>query len=211
MALVKSRISLRADIHPFQKNVFGSVAGLVHPADCRERDTLIITCSELGVAPDYISFGTPERFLFLQHIAGSIPSKAECEASDGLCCDGIEKLFGKYEFRHVIVCGHLDCGVIARWLLPAEAGVRDAGDFRRRFETGTRKLVDNNYFPISSSERLRLMIFEHVLCQIENLLTHSFVSERVRAGMTSFYGWVVDDESARVFGYCPDESAFSHI
>ena len=210
MALVKSRILLRANIHSFQRNVFGSIPCLVNPPDYREKDTLIITCSELGVAPDCISFGAPERFLVLQHIAGSMPSKAECEVYEGLSCAGIEQLFEKCEFRHVIVCGHLDCGVIARWLQPAEAGERVTGDFRRRFETGTRTLVDNNYFPNSSLERLELMIFEHVLCQIENLLTHSFVAERVRTG-TSFYGRVVDDESARVYGYDPDESAFSLI
>ena len=94
------------------------------------------------------------------------------------------------------------------WLQPAAQGDADFGGFRRRFELGTRDLVDKNYFPKSVSERIKLMIFEHVLCQIENLQTHPFVASRVQAQTTSFYGWVVDGDSARVFGFSPEESAF---
>ena len=210
MSLVKCKVSLRSNLHSFPENSFGSVADLVRPSS-RERDTLIIACSELGSAPDYASFANRERFVILQHLAASLPSKAECEMYDELCFIAIEQLFYKYDFRHVIVCGHLSGGAIPYWLSPAAAGDTDAGGFRRRFEQGPRKLVDDNYFPSSEAERLELLVFEHILCQIENLLTHSFGSQRVETQTTSFYGWVVDDDSARVFGYQPNESAFTLI
>ena len=208
MSLVKCKVSLRPNLHSFPKNSFGSVADLVGPAS-RERDTLIIACSELGSAPDYASFANRERFVILQHLAASLPSKAECEMYDELCFIAIEQLFYKYDFRHVIVCGHLSGGAIPYWLSPAAERDDDVGKFRRRFEQGTRSLVDDNYFPSSDAERLELLVFEHILCQIENVLTHTFVSQRVETQTTSFYGWVVDDESARVFGYQPNESAFT--
>ena len=213
MSLVKPRIELTADLHQFSKDVFGSITGLVRPLVARKKDTLIIACSELGTAPDIISFGKPEQFLILQHLAASIPSKSECEIYDGLSCEGLEQLFDKYEFRHVIICGTLGCGVIPFWLQPAEKRDSDAdiGGFRQRFEMGTRKLVDENYFPESVAERLELVIFEHVLCQIDNLLSHTFILDRVRTRTTSFYGWVIDDKSTRVYGYDPDESAFRLI
>lgn len=211
MSLVQSRISLRADVHSLDKIIFGSVADLVNPPVSREKDTLIIACSELAAGPDCISFGKRERFLVLQHLAGSIPSENECEKHDGLSCDSVQQLFDKYEFRHVIVCGYLGCGAVARWLQPESKKDPDTGGFRRRFETGTRRLVDASYSPDSCSKRFELMIFEHVLCQIENLLTHSFVSERIRAKTTSIYGWVVDDESSRVYGYSHDQSAYLPI
>lgn len=208
--LVKSKVPLRANLHPFPQNTFGSIADLVRPSS-RERDTLIIACSELGSAPDYVSFAKRERFVILQHLAASMPSQAEFEMYQELCCGAIAKLFEKYDFRHVIVCGHLGCGVIPYWLQPADVGDTDVGGFRRRFELGTHKLVEDNYFPSSVLEKIELLIFEHVLCQIDNLLTHPFISQRVRSQTTSFYGWVVDDQSARVYGYQPDESAYMLI
>ena len=211
MSMVNWELSLKEGLHQFPQRTFGSPSDLTNTWDARERDTLIIACSELGTAPDNISFTEPNRCVVLQHLAASIPSKDECDRHQVLSCDSIEKLFDKHEFRHVIVCGHLLCGVIRSWLKPIERGYTDFGSFRLRFETGTKELVERNYLSNTDEEKLTLMICEHVLCQIENLLTHSFVMKRVRGGTMSLHGWVVDDQSARVLGYSPVESAFVPI
>ena len=208
MSLVKTRVLLKADLHHFPENAFGSVASLVNPAGSRARDTLVIACSELGAAPDCISFGNRNRFLVLQHLAASIPSKSECEGDGRHSFRKIEKEFEKHDFRQLIVCGHLSCGVISHWLQPVPAGFVDVGGYRIRYEQGARRIVENNYSPGSAMKRLELMIFEHVLCQIENLLTHPFLSERVRNGATSLHGWVIDADTARVYSYRPTESAY---
>ncbi len=204
-------VPLKAGLHHFPQGVFGSTGDLIHETNVRERDTLMIACSGQGFAPDNVSFARPDRFSVLQHIGASIPSKVECENHEGLSCDGIEKLFDRHDFRHVIVCGHLNCRVIRDWLRPMIEDRPDIGDFRLRFEMGTRELVDNNYAADTLAERLKLMICEHVLCQIENLLTHSFIIERVLAQKTRFHGWVIDDDTARVLGYSIEESAFVPI
>lgn len=211
MSLVNCKLSLMEGLHQFPPGVFGSSRDLIDPRDARTRDTLIIACSEQGAAPYNISFAQPNRCVVLQHLAASMPSKADCDRQAGLSYDGIERLFDKHEFRHVIVCGHFGCGVIRSWLRPVDAGHSDPGGFRLRFESGTKRLVEGNYLSNTQEEKLTLMICEHVLCQIENLLTHSFVMSRVRAGTTSLHGWIVDDQSARVLGYSPEESAFVAI
>ena len=68
--------------------------------------------------------------------------------------------------------------------------------------------MDHHYLADPAAERFDLMVFEHVLCQIDHLLTHAFVVDRVQANATSLYGWVIDDDSPRVYGYCPEKSAF---
>lgn len=211
VSLVNWKLSLKPGLHEFPSGTFGSVCELIHPGEVRERDTLVIACSEQGAAPDNISFATPNRCVILQNLAATMPSHSDCQRHEGLCCDDIEKLFDRYEFRHVIVCGHLDCGVIRNWLRPIKEGHTDIGNFRQRFESGTRDLVDQNYQPANEEQRYTLMICEHVLCQIENLLTHPFVADRIRAKTMSLYGWVVDDESARVMAYSSQESTFVPI
>ena len=211
MSLVNWKLSLKPNLHQFPQGIFGSTTELIHPPEIRERDTLVIACSEQGSAPDNISFLTPNRSVVLQHLAASMPSQVDCKTYAGLCFDDVERLFDKHEFRHVIVCGHLRCGVIRNWLRPIEEGRSDVGGFRHRFELGTRNLVDQNYLPTNDEQRCTLMICEHVLCQIENLLTHTFVANRVRAKATSFHGWVVNDDSARIMAYSPQKSAFVPI
>jgi len=211
VSLVNSKLSLKMGLHDFPQGIFGSVGELMRPIEVRERDTLIIACSEQGSAPDNVSFSTPNRSVILQNLAASMPSESDCQRHDGLCFDDVEKLFDRHEFRHVIVCGHLCCGVIRNWLRPLKEGYSDVGSFRQRFETGTRDLVDQNYPATTDEQRLTLMICEHVLCQIENLMSHAFFKRRVRSGITSLHGWIIDDESARVMGYSPEESAFVPI
>jgi carbonic anhydrase len=208
MSLVDRKLSLRADLHQFPPNAFGSVDSLLHPDLTREFDTLMVTCSELGTAPDNVSFQTPNRCVTLQHLAASVPSRNESKRIKGLAFDSVEALFGKYRFRHIVVCGHLHCGVIRNWLGTPLADLSDIGSFRSRFQTGTRELVDQNYETGNFDQRVTLMVREHVLCQIDNLLSHEFIAKRVRTNETSVHGWVVDDETARVFGYSHVDSAF---
>ncbi len=200
---------LKAGLHNFQEGVFGSTSDLTCPTNVRKPDTLMIACSGQGTAPDNVSFGNPGRFSILQHFGASMPSKSECKEHEGLSCDGVKTLFDRHDFRHVIVCGHLGCAVIRYWLQPVIE--QHVNILRQQFEKRARDLVDKNYVPHTDAERCALMVCKHVLCQIENLLTHPFVVERVLAEKTSFHGWVVDDETARVLGYSSEKSAFVPI
>ncbi|MEM7557791.1 MAG: carbonic anhydrase, partial [Planctomycetota bacterium] len=138
-------------------------------------------------------------------------SNWECEEYEGLSFEAIEALFDKYEFRHVIICVHAGCRAIPYWLKPDREIESDIGGFRRRFESGARNLVDLNYFPNSDLERVRLMVCEHILCQVENCLTHPVVKSRVESKRTDFHAWLACDETARVYAYDPNESAFKKI
>ena len=208
MNLVQDRVQLDAVAHQFPAFAFGSIKELKQQPTSQNPDTLLIACSEMGSAPDNASFGSPDRLIVLQHLAATMPSKADCELYPELSCRDLEDLFVKYEFRHIIICGHLACGVIPYWLRPQPDNDQDIGFFRRRFKADTCRLVDNTYSPASEAERVQLMIFEHVLCQIQNLLTHPFIRERVDEKRTLFHGWVVEDSTARVFTYDQTQSAF---
>ena len=64
MSMVNWELSLKEGLHQFPQRTFGSPSDLTNTWDARERDTLIIACSELGTAPDNISFAEPNRALF---------------------------------------------------------------------------------------------------------------------------------------------------
>jgi len=202
---------LKAGLHRFPSGVFGSTSNLIRPQIAFERDTLMLACSGQGSAPDNVSFAQPGRISILQHIGALVPSKVECENHAGLSFNCAEQLFDRYEFRHVIVCGHLDCRIIRDWLQPHIEEHTNLGIFRRSFDLGARGLVDRNYSPKSAAEHLGLVICEHVLCQIENMLTHPFIMKRVMTEQISFHGWVVDDQTARIFAYNLQQSAFVPI
>ena len=205
-------ILLKAGLHAFPDNTFGNIDNLKNPQTSAIQDTLLVACLEMGTAPNYISIANPDRFVILQHLAASIPSLQECDTYSGLSIKPIEALFEKYEFRNVILTGHFGCRCIPYWLKTPPHTDTDIGYFRERFNQSTRRLFEQNYVDDTNDNPLSCCIVcEHVLCQVENMLTHPFISERVLAKESAFYAWVVDDKTARVFGYNPLTSAFSPI
>ena len=208
MSLANKIFQIRESLHEFPSGTFGSNRELLAPQVVRERDTLVFACSEQGTAPDNISFTTPNRCVIIQNLAASIPAYSDCIAQEGLSFGDVESLVSKYEFPFLIVCGHLQCGLIRAWLRPNPVSQNDIGGFRKRFERDVVALVDANYEFSDLAQRCTFMICEHVLCQIENLLTHHCIADRVRSGNLSLYGWVVDDETARIYSYAHERSAF---
>jgi carbonic anhydrase len=144
---------------------------------------MMLSCSDHGTAPDNVSFAGPDRFFIIQHLAATIPSVSESN-NDTTFAD-TEFAFELEEPKHVIVCGHLACGVIASWL---EAKTIDTGGFKTRFQRTTQAAVDAAYPNLRAADRLEMMIYEHVLFQLENLQSH----ELIRLGTKSRRAMVDD-------------------
>ena len=63
--------------------------------------------------------------------------------------------------------------------------------------------VNERYPKVTGEDRVELLIREHVLFQIENLLSDHFVQERIKSGQVKLHGWVVNDSTARIHSYAP--------
>lgn len=168
-------------------------------ATSAERDTLLVACSNHGTAPDNLSFAGESRLLMVQHLISSIPSLAE-SAEFELSLAEEERVMDDYPVRYLIVCGHVECGIIRRWVTGPPMSWSDTGGFETRFRRKTLALVNEHYPDVGAAERCKVAVFEHVLIQLENLLTHSAFAERVANGSLRLFGWVVNEHS-RVLDY----------
>ena len=75
----------------------------------------------------------------------------------------------------------------------------DTGGFKARFRRKTLALVNERYPDVGETERCRVAVFEHVLIQLENILSHSAFAERVANGSLKLFGWVVKEHSRSPF------------
>ena len=189
-------IPLDHKLHNFVPQHFGTLSDLLKEGRPGACDALMIACSDHGTAPDNISFARPGRFFILQHLVSSIPS-ADDYAADMTTAD-IEYAFDSREIRHVIVCGHLQCGIIRNFLEP---GTADFGGLKERFLDMALEVLDRDDISFSREDRVELLIREHVLLQLEHLQTHHFIRERLETGDLQFHAWVVNDANARVFAF----------
>ncbi len=110
--------------------------------------------------------------------------------------------------KHVIVCGHTDCGVMRALLHPESVEDLPAvKSWMIQAET-TRRIVRENYADLEGAELLVTTIQENVRIQLDHLKTHPAVAVRLRRGTLSLHGWVYSIHTGDIWAYDEDKDVF---
>lgn len=197
---------LDSSVHHLPIEYFGTANDFLSSAESTERDTLMIACADQGGGPDDVSFAKPGRLFVVQHLAASI--RPAGDAGDNSSVSSIEFAFSLYKIKHVIVCGHTECGVIRNWIRYPDTP--DVSGIRACFQT-TLKTVNQAYPDYLGEDLIETMICEHTLFQLEHLCSHAFIRNKLDAGKLRLHAWVVNDNTARVRSYDPTRSCFTII
>ena len=60
-------------------------------------------------------------------------------------------------------------------------------------------------------ERLRILIEQNVLAQLQHLITYSVVTQAFSAGRLKLHGWVYDIETGKVYQHGPAQGLFVEL
>jgi carbonic anhydrase len=107
--------------------------------------------------------------------------------------------------RHVVVCGHTQCGAMKALLHPEGLAQSPAIATWLQNAEATRRHVAENYAHLSGEELSTVMTEENVLSQLESLRTHPCIRTRLARGEINLYGWMYKMETSEVFHF--DEEA----
>lgn len=193
-------------LHKFKSEVFASNKELFQPLVGGQRpEVLFITCSDSRVAPNLITQSDPGELFILRNAGNIIPPYG---TSNGGEAATVEFAVQALQVRHIIVCGHTNCGAMSALLDPAQLKDSPATRSWLTYAEATRRLVEENYPHITGPARLTVTVEENVLTQIEHLRTHPMVRSRVARGELSLHAWVYKLETGEVFQYDPSEAQF---
>jgi carbonic anhydrase len=181
--LMDGLVRFQREIFPEHQELYRSLSSSQHP------EILLLACSDSRVVPAAFLQAKPGD-LFVCRNAGNI-APPHGEPSGGVSAT-IEYAVQVLDVKHVVVCGHSDCGAmrgimhreriaalpaVSKWLTHAERALA---------------IVDRMHPAVDEATRLNLLIRENVLAQIANLMTHPCVAAKVRAGVLELHGWVFD-------------------
>jgi carbonic anhydrase len=197
--LVEGYIQFRSTVFPEKVGHYDRLG------DGQNPDYLFITCSDSRVLPHQFT-GATEGVLFEDRSLGNIVPPPESGLIEALAV--VEYAVMALDVRHIIVCGHTDCGAMKGLLDPTL--IKDMPTVVSWVEHAqeTLDVVRRKYPHLQGAELLDAAVHENVLVQLNRLRKLPYVHRRLAAGQLYLHGWVFEIEKARVVEFDPRVGRF---
>ncbi len=186
--IINGVIKFQSDVFPDHEALFGELA------DHQEPNVMLITCADSRVNPSLITQSGPGDLFICRNAGNIVPPHS---TDTGGMTASIEYAVAVLGVRHIIICGHTNCGAmnaalnldglqnlphVKEWLSHARSAV----------EVVRAQGVD------SEDERLKAVTEENVIQQLQHLRTHPAVAARIATGELFLHAWIYDIENGEV-------------
>jgi carbonic anhydrase len=183
---------LKAGVRRFQTQVYPDQAEMFRRAvaEPQEPHTLFVTCADSRIDPELITQSTPGEMFVLRNIGNLIPAYGEMMGGVSAV---VEYAVSLLKVKHIVVCGHADCGAmkgllqpgsltsmlaVKNWLTNAAAALSVAEALGEEHEPTT--------------TLMRRVTEQNVLLQIQHLRTHPSVAAAMAREELTISGWVYE-------------------
>lgn len=112
------------------------------------------------------------------------------------------------EVKHIVVCGHSDCGAMKGVLHPEKVADLPAVKTWLHHGEMARRIVEDSYASLPEEQKLVALTEENVIAQLEHLHTHPSVASRIVRGELLLHGWVYNIGEGSVTAWDPKNSVF---
>ena len=188
---------LKAGIRKFQAEVYPGHAELFRKAvsEPQQPHTLLITCADSRIDPELITQTNPGELFVLRNIGNMIPPYGEMMGGVSAV---VEYAVGLLKVKHIVVCGHADCGAMNGMLNPQSTAALAAVSNWLKNAAAALSITDAQGENEDPHTRLRRLTEQNVLLQIQHLRTHPTVAAAMARKELSISGWIYEIGSGDV-------------
>jgi carbonic anhydrase len=207
---------LKAGIRRFQTEIYPAQEETYRRAvsEPQRPRALIVTCADSRIDPESITgSGTGDLFV-TRNIGNLVPAYGEMLGGVSAV---IEYAVMALKVRHVVICGHTDCGAMKALLDPESMEAMPTVKSWMRNAAAALSVADSLAEKDEKpSEQLSRLTRENVLLQLQHLRTHPSVAGAMAREELTISGWVYDiatgevrisDDGGRVFRAVTAEGA----
>jgi carbonic anhydrase len=195
---------LKAGILRFQTEVYPARAEQYHRAmsEPQRPDALIVTCADSRIHPDLLTQAQPGELFVTRNIGNMVPAYGEMM---GAMSAVLEYAVSALGVKHVVVCGHTDCGAMKALLDPASVEAMPTVKKWLRNAHAALSVAEALQNPHAAQEDLlRVVTEQNVLLQMRHVRTHPSVAGALARGELTISGWVYDIAHGQV-SICDEE------
>jgi carbonic anhydrase len=157
---------------------------------------LWIGCSDSRVVPELITGADPGELFDVRNIANLVPPAASAACATGAA---VEYAVIHLEVRHIVVCGHTECGGIKALEAPPDPDSEP--HITSWLELARPALVKVLGSDVPESDRYLETIKTNILMQCENLRSYRCVADREQAGELAIHAWLYDLRTGRILAF----------
>ncbi len=169
---------------------------------------LFITCSDSRVNPARITSTEPGDLFLVRNAGNIVPPFGANWGGEGATIEYAIDVLG---IRHIVVCGHSQCGAVAALLDNGDLGDKPGLQAWLRHAEAARQLVRAKYPHLKGEDLALAAAEENVLVQLNNLSTHPHVAALLGTRELHVYGWYYDIASGRVLQYDQSTGVFDDL
>jgi carbonic anhydrase len=183
---------LKAGIRRFRTETYpkNEATYLQAVSEPQQPHALFVTCADSRIDPELITQSGPGDLFVTRNVGNLVPAYGEMMGGVSAV---IEYAVSALKVRHVVICGHSDCGAmkglmhpdaldkmptVKSWLKNAHAALSVANSLAAPDE--------------KPGELLRRLTEENVLLQLQHLRTHPSVAGAMAREELTISGWVYD-------------------
>lgn len=183
---------LKAGIRRFQTTVYPEQAEIYRRAVAQPQEphTLFVACADSRIEPETITQTKPGELFVLRNIGNLIPAYGEMMGGVSAV---VEYAVSLLKVKHIVVCGHADCGAMKGLLNPDSVTTMPAVENWLKNATAARSIAEalgaKNEEP---GILMRRVTEQNVLLQIQHLRTHPSVAAAIARKELTISAWVYE-------------------
>lgn len=179
--LLEGVSKFQKEVFPEHQHLFEQLASSQHP------EALFVTCADSRVVPQLITQANPGDLFICRNAGNMVPPYGEVNGGVSATIEYAVCVLG---VKHIIVCGHSDCGAMRALLHPEKLTNMPTVKSWLAHGEVARRVVTENYTDLTSDALVHRLAEENVVAQIDHLRTHPSVAARLARGDITLHGWV---------------------
>lgn len=200
--LIEGALHFQRDVFPKQRALYQKLASTQSPR------WLFIACSDSRVMPSVLMQTGPGELFICRNAGNIVPAHGD---SSGGVSATIEYAVQVLKVKHIIVCGHSDCGAMKAVLHPEKVATLPAVAKWVAYADRARAVVLENPSGGSERQQLDLLTRENVLAQLDNLRTLPSVAAKLKAKTLAIHGWLYDIARGEFRVWDPEQEAWQDL
>ena len=195
-------VRFQNDVYPEKKELFEKLSKGQSP------EALFITCSDSRIETAMITQTDPGELFICRNAGNIVPPHV---TFTGGMTASIEFAVAALKVPHIVICGHTECGAMKGAMNPEGLEALPHVKEWLSYSKAAVAVVDELAPDGGEDERMKLLLEQNVILQLQHLKTHPSVARRLAKGDLKLHGWVYDIKTGGVSAFDEDANEFVSV